>query len=61
MPSPKDKIVKEGKRFLLEIIFEPLFKDSSYGWRPDKKCLIDLNDIRMRCNGCSWYIEGDID
>lgn len=61
MPSPKDKIVQEGMRFLLEIIFEPLFRDSSYGWRPNRGCLMALNDIRMKCKGCSWYIEGDID
>jgi len=61
MPSPKDKIVQEGMRFLLEIIFEPRFKDSSYGWRPGRGCLTALNDIRMKCKGCKWYIEGDID
>ena len=61
MPSSKDKIVQEGMRFLLEIIFEPLFKDSSYGWRPKRGCLTALNDIRMKCKGCTWYIEGDID
>lgn len=60
MPSPKDKIVQEGMRFLLEIIFEPLFKDSSYGWRPKRGCFTALNDIRMKCKGCTWYIEGDI-
>lgn len=60
IPSPQDKIVQEGMRFLLEIIFEPLFKDSSYGWRPKKGCLTALNDIRMKCKGCTWYIEGDI-
>lgn len=61
MPSPKDKIIQEGMRFLLEIIFEPLFKNSSYGWRPKRGCFTALNDIRMKCKGCSWYIEGDID
>jgi group II intron reverse transcriptase/maturase len=59
--SPKDKIVQEGMRFLFDIIFEPLFKDSSYGWRPNQGCLTALNDIRMKCKGCSWYIEGDIE
>ena len=59
--SSKDKIVQEGMRFLLEIIFEPLFKDSSYGWRPNRGCLTALNNIRMKCKGCTWYIGGDID
>nr|YP_009495510.1 reverse transcriptase [Psammoneis japonica]AWQ64240.1 reverse transcriptase [Psammoneis japonica] len=61
MPSLKDKIVQEGMRLLLEILFEPLFKDSSYGWRPNQGCLTALNNIRMKCKGCSWYIEGDIE
>lgn len=61
MPSPKDKIVQEGMRFLLEIIFEPLFKDSSYGWRPNRGHFMALNDLRMKCKSCTWYIEGNID
>jgi retron-type reverse transcriptase len=60
MTSSKDKIVQEGMRFLLEIIFEPLFKDSSYGWGPKWGCLTALNDIRMKCKSCTWYIKGDI-
>ena len=56
-----DKIVQEGMRFLLEIIFEPLFEDRSYEWRPSRGCLKALNDIRRKCKSCSWYIESDID
>jgi len=61
MPSSKDKIIQEGMRFLLEIIFEPNFKDNSYGWRPNRGCLTAINDIKMKCKGASWYIEGDIE
>nr|YP_009317774.1 hypothetical protein Nram.m66 [Navicula ramosissima]AOY40378.1 hypothetical protein Nram.m66 [Navicula ramosissima] len=61
MPSSKDKIIQEGMRFLLEIIFEPLFKDNSYGWRPNRGCLTAINDIKMKCKAASWYIEGDIE
>lgn len=61
MPSSKDKIIQEGMRFLLEIIFEPLFKDNSYGWRPNRGCLTAINDIKMKCKAVSWYIEGDIE
>lgn len=61
MPSLKDKIVLEGLRFLLDVIFEPFFNDSSYGWRPNRGYLTALNDIRMKCKGSSWYVEGDIE
>jgi retron-type reverse transcriptase len=61
VPSFKDKIVQEGIRFLLNAIFEPFFKDSSYGRRPDRGCLTALNDIRMKCKSSSWYVEGSIE
>lgn len=59
--SYKDKIVQEGMRFLLETIFEPFFRDNSYGWGSTRGCLTSLNDIRMKCKGCTWYIKGYID
>lgn len=61
IPSPRDKIVQEGMRFLLELIFEPSFLESSYAWRPGRGCHDALNGIRIKCKAVSWYIEGDID
>jgi len=60
-PSPKDKIVQEGIRFLLEVIYEPLFLDCSYAWRSGRGCQDALKDIRKQCKAVSWYIEGDIE
>lgn len=59
--SPKDKVVQEGMRFLLELIYEPLFLDCSYAWRPNRGCHDALNKIRMQCKTVSWYIEGGIE
>lgn len=61
MPSPRDKIVQEGMRFLLELVFEPTFLECSYAWRPGRGCHNVLRDIRLKCKAVSWYIEGDID
>jgi group II intron reverse transcriptase/maturase len=61
MPSPKDKIVQEGMRFLLEMVFEPNFAESSYGFRPNKGCHSALKDIKKYCLAVSWYIEGDVE
>ena len=36
--SPMDKIVQEAMRLVLESIYEPLFKDCSHGFRPNKGC-----------------------
>lgn len=60
IPSPRDKIVQEGIRFLLEIIFEPTFSNHSHGFRPSFSCHTALNYIRTRFGYCNWYIEGDI-
>ncbi|MBE0439296.1 MAG: hypothetical protein IBX57_05885 [Gammaproteobacteria bacterium] len=57
--SPEDRIVQEGIRFLLEIIYEPLFLDCSYAWGSGRGCHNALKDIRKQCKTVSWYIEGD--
>lgn len=36
--SPMDKIVQEAMRLVLEAIYEPIFKDCSHGFRPNKGC-----------------------
>jgi retron-type reverse transcriptase len=36
--SPRDKIVQEAMKLVLESIYEPLFKDCSHGFRPNKGC-----------------------
>lgn len=61
IPCPKDKIVQEGMKFLLETVFESVFKDSSFGFRPNLGCHAALKDIRKKCKAVSWYIEGDIE
>lgn len=57
----KDKTIQEGMRFLLEITFEQLFKDNSYGWRQNRSRLTAINDIKMKCKSASWCIEGSIE
>lgn len=51
MPSPKDKIIQEGMRFLLEILFEPMFRDCSHGFRPGKGTHTMLSYIRYKFGG----------
>jgi retron-type reverse transcriptase len=43
--SPRDKIVQEGMRLLLEDIFEPFLLDSSHGFRPSRSCHTALKSI----------------
>lgn len=45
IPTARDKIVQESMRFLLELIYEGKFSDSSHGFRPRRSCHTALNQI----------------
>jgi group II intron reverse transcriptase/maturase len=57
---PRDKIVMEGIRMILEAIYEPRFSSSSHGFRSGHSCHTALRKIREQFGVASWYIEGDI-
>jgi len=44
--SPRDKLVLEVMRMILEIIFEPTFSDFSHGFRPSRSCHSALRYIK---------------
>jgi retron-type reverse transcriptase len=44
--SPRDKIVQEAMRLILEAIFEPTFLESSHGFRPSRGCHSALKAVR---------------
>jgi len=57
---PFDKLILEGMRLILNAIYEPLFLESSHGFRPNKSRYTALNYINKKFQGCNWFIEGDI-
>jgi group II intron reverse transcriptase/maturase len=60
IPSFQDKLVQEVVRMLLQAIYEPIFKDTSHGFRPHKSCHTALTQLKTTCKGTNWVIEGDI-
>jgi retron-type reverse transcriptase len=44
--SPRDKIIQESMRILLETIFEPKFSKHSHSFRPGRGCHTALAEIR---------------
>nr|CRX66589.1 putative reverse transcriptase protein [Axinella verrucosa] len=60
IPSPRDRIVQDAMKTLLELIFEPTFSDASHGYRPGRGCHTALNHIKMKMGYVTWFIEGDI-
>lgn len=60
IPSADDKLVQEVVRIILERIYEPLFKNSSHGFRPKRSCHTALKWIKLGWTGTKWFVEIDI-
>ena len=43
--NPRDKLVQEILRMILEAIFEPLFKDDTHGFRVNRGCHSALRSV----------------
>jgi nicotine oxidoreductase len=58
--NPRDKLVQEVIRLVLEAIYEPIFKETSFGFRPQRSTHSALRYVFTKFKGCAWWIEGDI-
>jgi group II intron reverse transcriptase/maturase len=60
IPSFEDKLVREVLRMLLAAIYEPIFKETSHGFRPERNCHTAL--LQVKRDGCrtTWAVEGNI-
>jgi group II intron reverse transcriptase/maturase len=60
IPSPRDKLLQECIRLILEAIYEPNFHDNSHGFRPGRSCHTALESLRRNWVGMKWAIEADL-
>jgi len=60
IPSFSDRIIQEICRRILETIYEPVFSDSSHGFRPNRSCHTALTEIKETFTAVNWFVEGDI-
>jgi hypothetical protein len=44
--SPRDKIIQEAMRMILEAVYEPVFSNHSHGFRPKRSCHTALREIK---------------
>lgn len=44
--SPRDKLVQEAMRMVLEVVYEPTFPDNSHGFRPGRSCHSALKMVK---------------
>jgi group II intron reverse transcriptase/maturase len=58
--TPRDKIIQEAMRMILEAIYEPNFSDNSHGFRPLRSCHSALKAFYTNFQDSQWLIEGDL-
>lgn len=63
IPTLEDKLLQRAVAMLLEPLYEPLFSDSSYGFRPRRSAHDALHAFRSQAMamGGGWVIELDIE
>lgn len=60
IPNFNDRLIQEACRMILEAIYEPVFTDTSHGFRPNRSCHTALAVISKTFTGVNWFVEGDI-
>ena len=60
IPTFTDKLVQEAMRMILEAVYEPIFNNSSHGFRPRRSCHTALEQVKHEFTGIRWFVEGDI-
>jgi group II intron reverse transcriptase/maturase len=60
IPNFTEKLVQEVLRMILEAYYEPRFRESSHGYRPERGCHTALAYLKQKFQGTTWFIEGDI-
>jgi retron-type reverse transcriptase len=59
IPSPRDKVIQEAIRMMFQSVFEPIFLDTSPGFKPKRSTTTAVFEIR-KWKGMIWIIEGNI-
>ena len=61
IPTVRDRVAQAAVRIVLEPIYEAGFKDSSYGFRPERKAVMAMERIRTLANkGYNHVLDADI-
>jgi len=58
--SVRDKIVQSTFKKELETLYEPTFRDCSFGFRPKRSCHSALKRIKKKWQAIKWIISLDI-
>ena len=58
--DPREKIVQKAIELILRTIWEPLFHDTSHGFRPNRSTKTALKVLMLKGDDFAWAIQGDI-
>lgn len=58
--STRDKVVQQAIKMLIEPIYETIFLDCSFGFRPGLNCHACLKTISQKWKRSVWFIQADI-
>lgn len=58
--SGGDKLVQEVVRIILERIYEPIFHDTSHGFRPGRSPHTALEQIGRQWTAVKWFVDMDL-
>ena len=62
IPASRDKIVEAGLALILEVLYEPLFRGCSHGYRPGRSQITAIRQVSNAYRaGATWIIEGDLE
>lgn len=62
IPTVRDRVIQQSVRIVMEPIFEPKFKECSYGFRPGRNCHQALDKVQEYIRaGNFWVAEFDIE
>lgn len=61
IPVITDRVVQAAVKIVIEPLFEAVFKDFSYGFRPRKNAQQALREVYKWINfGCHWVVDADL-
>ena len=58
IPTVMDRIIQQGIAQVISPMCEPLFSDSSYGFRPNRSCEMAVREMLVFLNeGYEWIVD----
>lgn len=62
IPTVMDRVIQQGIVQIISPMCEPLFSESSYGFRPNRSCEMAIRDMLMFLNeGYEWIVDIDLE